>query len=65
MPQDTAVSVILTLAEARVADDDYTALRVSVAEDIRAGAPPGVAAQTRAQGILLGVRPDGPRPDPR
>ncbi len=65
VPQDTAVSVILTLAGARVADDDYTALRVSVAEDIQAGAPPGVAAQTRARGILLGVRQDEPRPDPR
>jgi hypothetical protein len=57
VPRDTAASVIISLAGARVPDEAYATLRESVARDIRAGAPPAAAASTRAQGILVTAAP--------
>jgi len=62
VPRDTAASVIIALAGARVPDGAYATLRESVARDIRAGAPPAAAASTRAQGILVGREPAPPPP---
>ena len=61
VPRDTAASVIVALADARVPEEAYAALRESVAQDIRAGAPPAAAASTRAQGIIVIRGPDRPR----
>ena len=64
VPRDTAVSVVAALAGAGVGDDGYASLRHALVEDIRAGASPGVAAQARADGILI-TRPARVRAAPR
>lgn len=56
VPGETAAQVIRTLAQARVPSDQYAALRLRVAADIRAGASPAAAARTRMEGILLTVQ---------
>jgi hypothetical protein len=53
VPQDTAERVILSLADPRVADADFQALRQSILQDIGSGAPAGVAAAARARGLLV------------
>ncbi|HUF27086.1 MAG TPA: hypothetical protein VMM18_08925 [Gemmatimonadaceae bacterium] len=52
VPVDTASRLILALAETRVGDGVYHALREHVARDIGAGALPVVAAATRTRGVL-------------
>ena len=53
VPTDTATTVLVSLARAGVDHAAYDALRLSVAQDIRAGAAPAAAAYTRARGLLL------------
>ncbi|HEX2094570.1 MAG TPA: hypothetical protein VHG28_19350 [Longimicrobiaceae bacterium] len=54
VPPTVAVSAIWALADARMPGSAYTALRQSVIQDIRSGASPASAAQTRLQGLLGG-----------
>jgi hypothetical protein len=53
VPQDTAKRVILALADPRIGDADFQALRQSILGDIGSGAPAGAAATTRARGLLV------------
>jgi hypothetical protein len=50
VPVDTAANVILNLAQHGASDGDFTSLERGVAQDIGAGAAPGVAAAVRAHG---------------
>ncbi len=54
VPVDTAASVIFNLAQRGASDADFTGLERGVAQDIGAGAPPGVAAAVRAHGAAAG-----------
>ncbi|MGE5230924.1 MAG: hypothetical protein ACM3NS_04235 [Deltaproteobacteria bacterium] len=54
VPVDTAASVVLSLAQRGASDADFTGLERGVAQDIGAGAPPGVAAAVRAHGGTAG-----------
>lgn len=51
VPTDTASRVVVRLAEAGAADAEFVALRRNVERDIRAGAPPALAASLRARGM--------------
>jgi hypothetical protein len=51
VPTDTATTAVLTLAEARIDDDDLVEFRRSVERDIALGAPPSAAAAVRVGGI--------------
>ena len=51
VPTDTATTAVLTLAEARIDDDDLVEFRKSVERDIALGAPPSAAAAVRVGGI--------------
>jgi len=50
VPVDTAAAAVLNLAQHGAGDADFTGLERGVAQDIGAGAPPGVAAAVRAHG---------------
>jgi hypothetical protein len=50
VPVDTAASVVLNLARHGANDGDFTSLERGVAQDIGAGASPGVAAAVRSHG---------------
>jgi len=54
VPTDSATSAVLTLAEARIDDDDLVEFRRSVERDIALGAPPAAAAAVRVGGISAG-----------
>ncbi|NIR44888.1 MAG: hypothetical protein GWN99_11330 [Gemmatimonadetes bacterium] len=57
VPNDTVSAIVLRLTQAGVTDANLEELRRLVEQDIRAGATPGVAATTRAQGLLTNRRP--------
>lgn len=52
VPPRTAAGVVLDVARAGAGDEAFTALRRDVEHDIRAGAPPAIAASTRARGAI-------------
>jgi hypothetical protein len=52
VPPRTATDVVLDVARTGAGDEAYTALRRDVEHDIRAGAPPAIAAATRARGVI-------------
>jgi hypothetical protein len=54
VPKDTAARAIETAARANARDDDYSALRRFVEQDILAGASPAAAAMLRVRGITGG-----------
>ena len=58
---DAISEIMLELTEAGVTDASLEELRRLVEQDIRAGATPGVAAATRAEGILSARPPRPPR----
>jgi hypothetical protein len=60
VPGDTLVRIVVELTQAGAGDASFTELRRLVEQDIRSGAPPGVAAATRAEGILLRLPPHPP-----
>jgi hypothetical protein len=69
--RDAATSAILALVAAGMPPEAYTQLGRSVAQDIRQGASPASAVQTRTQGLLVERRsppraapPGSPRPSP-
>jgi hypothetical protein len=57
VPRDVALSVVLSLVNARLSDRSFAALRRSVAEDILRGLAPAEAASYRARNALLPRRP--------
>jgi hypothetical protein len=61
VPRDVAFATVLSLVQAGVPDRIWTEFREEVVEDIRAGAAPGGATSTRAQGALLRTRPPARR----
>jgi hypothetical protein len=56
VPKDTAVRAIAAAARAKARDDDYSALRRFVEQDIIAGASPAAAAMLRVR-TITGVPP--------
>jgi len=54
VPKDTAARAIEAAARANARDDDYSALRRYVEQDILAGASPAAAAMLRVRGITGG-----------
>jgi hypothetical protein len=54
VPRDTAARAIEAAARANARDDDYSALRRYVEQDILAGASPAAAAMLRVRGITGG-----------
>jgi hypothetical protein len=54
VPKDTAARAIEAAARANARDDDYSALRRSVEQDILAGASPAAAAMLRVRSITGG-----------
>ena len=57
VPKDTAARAIAAATRAKARDDDYSALRRFIEQDIIAGASPGAAAMLRVRSIT-GVPPD-------
>ncbi len=51
VPADTAARAVLALAQGGATDQDFVALRRNVERDIRAGAPPAIAAALRSRGM--------------
>jgi hypothetical protein len=67
VPKDTAAAVIARAAHANARDDDYSALRRFVEQDIIAGASPASAAMLRVRGITgvpPGTEPSTPEKQP-
>lgn len=62
VPVDTAASVVLNLARRGADDGDFTSLERGVAQDIGAGASPGVAAAVRSHGAGAGGQGQGGGP---
>jgi hypothetical protein len=62
VPVDTAASVVLNLAQRGANDADFTNLERGVAQDIGAGASPGVAAAVRSHGAGAGGQAQGGGP---
>ena len=62
VPVDTAASVVLNLARGGANDGDFTSLERGVAQDIGAGASPGVAAAVRSHGAGAGGQGQGGGP---
>jgi hypothetical protein len=58
VPTSTATSVIVDLAATGANDEAFVMLRHQVEQDISAGAPPAIAATTRARGTIYAL----PRP---
>jgi len=65
---EASTRIVTSLLEARATEGDFAALQRQVAADVGAGAAPAAAAQTRAQGLILGrtrPAPRAPGPEPR
>jgi hypothetical protein len=62
VPKDTAARAIAAAARANARDDDYSALRRFVEQDILAGASPAAAAMLRVRTITGGPPMDEPVP---
>jgi hypothetical protein len=62
VPVDTAATAVLNLAQRGAGDADFTGLERGVAQDIGAGASPGVAAAVRAHGGGAGAESHGGGP---
>ena len=60
VPKDTAARAIEAAARANARDDDYSALRRFVEQDILAGASPAAAAMLRVRSITGGPPSDDP-----
>jgi len=60
VPKDTAARAIEAAARANARDDDYSALRRYVEQDILAGASPAAAAMLRVRSITGGPPSDDP-----
>lgn len=52
VPAGTAIGIVLDVARSGAGDDTFAAMRRDVEHDIRAGAPPAIAASTRARGAI-------------
>jgi hypothetical protein len=57
VPPSTATSVVLDLERTGAGDEAFAALRREVEHDIANGAPPAIAASTRARGTLYALPP--------
>jgi hypothetical protein len=57
VPSATATAAVLDLARSDAGDAAFMALRRDVENDIANGAPPAIAAATRARGSLYGLPP--------
>jgi hypothetical protein len=55
VPKATATSVVMDVARTGAGDAAFVALRQEVEQDITAGAPPAIAAATRARGTISGI----------
>jgi hypothetical protein len=55
VPVRTAVGVVVEVAGTGAGDAAFAALRRDVEQDIAAGAPPAIAASTRARGAVFGL----------
>lgn len=62
VPVPTATNVVLQLARSGVADPDLALFQRNVRADIDRGADPGVAATTRARGLVVRTTPTAPKP---
>jgi len=74
VPADSATAAVITLADARLGDDELVEFRRSVERDIALGAPPAAAASVRMNGFApnsfndgrsLGAEQAGAPPRPR
>ncbi|HEX6537428.1 MAG TPA: hypothetical protein VF041_22800 [Gemmatimonadaceae bacterium] len=52
VPAGTATRIVLDVARSGAGDDTFASMRRDVELDIRAGAPPAIAASTRARGAI-------------
>lgn len=60
VPTSTAMSVVVDVASKGAGDDAFAALRRDVESDIAAGAPPAIAASTRARGAIFSLPTTAP-----